>query len=393
MTLISNPGQINNSGDVRALYLKVFSGEILAQFREVNVMRNRIRMRSIPYGKSSQFPVLGKGYATVHTPGTNMLDASGTTSKKSTDPTGSAVQLPVPFAMNERIIYIDNPLVAPTMISNLDEMLTQFEFRRDYVVELALALANTFDRTAIIALIDAARTRSANAQLVTGEPGGGYNGDGGCLGIGSTPTGGSITDALFAAAQRFNEIDVPQEGRCVLLPWQAVFALIKDPTLYFVGSAASATAAEYLRAVAGNMPASAIGSGTGFSNPNLQFGNANWAAGTIRSVAGFDIVPTNHIPQVDLSAGTSFYHTLSGSNQNVYDYDTSSGRATAGATQGIAFQSSAIGCLLQQDLVTESDYKIEYQATLFLAKMLSGFNTLRGAAAIELTSTLKTSGA
>src|SRR5689334_17467848 len=110
MTVISNPGSILNAGDARALYLKVFSGEVITQFREKNVMRERVTLRTIPFGKSAQFPVMGKGYATIHTPGTDMLDTSGVTSRTSEDPTGAAVQLPIQFSHNERIIYIDNKI-------------------------------------------------------------------------------------------------------------------------------------------------------------------------------------------------------------------------------------------------------------------------------------------
>lgn len=392
MTLISNPGLQQGDTDVRELYLKVFSGEVLTQWREKNVTRGLITLRTIPFGKSAQFPVLGKGYASVHTPGTNMLDTSGVTSRTSTDPTGSAIQLPNQFSHNERLIAIDNKLISSVMISDVDEMLNHYDVRSLYAMELANALANAFDRTAILSLIYAARIRSNNAQLVTGEPGGGYNGDGGCYGIGATPTGAAISDVLFKVAQRFDEIDLPKEGRICLLPPQAYYALIKDPNLYTLSTASSGTTGTFQRALSATAPAGITGGGAAFDNPNLRYGNADWARGMIASVAGIMIIPTNHIPTADLS-GTTFYSALAGSNGNSYALNCSASRATALATQGICFHSSAVGCLMLKDLATESDYKAEYQSTLFLAKIMSGFSWLRPSSVIELTSVDKTTGA
>ncbi len=48
----SRVGQIDSAGDVKALFLKVFAGEVLAAFEEVNVTGDKNSVRTISNGKS-----------------------------------------------------------------------------------------------------------------------------------------------------------------------------------------------------------------------------------------------------------------------------------------------------------------------------------------------------
>ena len=85
---VSRPGQINLAGDVKAQYLKVFSGEVFATFSNANVMSDKHQVRSISSGKSAQFPVIGTASANYHTPGTEIVGQT--------------------IAGNERVITIDD---------------------------------------------------------------------------------------------------------------------------------------------------------------------------------------------------------------------------------------------------------------------------------------------
>jgi len=53
----SRLGQVNSSGDAKALFLKVFSGEVMSQFQVNCVMRAMHYVRTIASGKSAQFPL------------------------------------------------------------------------------------------------------------------------------------------------------------------------------------------------------------------------------------------------------------------------------------------------------------------------------------------------
>lgn len=49
----SRVGQALGSGDTRALFLKVFSGEVLTTFNAATIMKDKVRTRSISSGKSA----------------------------------------------------------------------------------------------------------------------------------------------------------------------------------------------------------------------------------------------------------------------------------------------------------------------------------------------------
>jgi len=51
----SRLGQALAAGDTSALFLKLWSGEVLAAFETQNVTQGRHRVRQIPHGKSAQF--------------------------------------------------------------------------------------------------------------------------------------------------------------------------------------------------------------------------------------------------------------------------------------------------------------------------------------------------
>ena len=53
----SRIGAINGGADKDALFLKVWSGEVLATFMRENKMLGMTQVRSISSGKSAQFPV------------------------------------------------------------------------------------------------------------------------------------------------------------------------------------------------------------------------------------------------------------------------------------------------------------------------------------------------
>jgi len=49
----SRLGQENQSGDNLALFLKIFSGEVLAKFEQKTIMDGRHYVRNISHGKSA----------------------------------------------------------------------------------------------------------------------------------------------------------------------------------------------------------------------------------------------------------------------------------------------------------------------------------------------------
>ena len=98
----SRIGSINSATDKDALFLKVFSSEVLATFMRENKMLGMTSVRSISSGKSAQFPVIGTTSAAYHTVGNEIV---GTEVKHA-----------------EKIISIDDLLLSSAFLANLDKL-------------------------------------------------------------------------------------------------------------------------------------------------------------------------------------------------------------------------------------------------------------------------------
>ena len=342
----SRVGQINSAGDVDALFLKKFSGEILQTFEEANIFKPLHTVRTIENGKSAQFPVTGIASADYHTPGENIADS------------GNSYLSDIKKA--EQIITIDKMLLASTFLSNIDDVKNHYDIRSVYANELGKALALRFD-TAIAKVFIAAARSSA---VITGGKTGGQldvaNNDFSAGDVAGTPaavTGAELITALFTAAQKLDENDIPSDGR---------FAVLRP--------------SEYYKLITGGSGAVAIN--TSAANKDVG-GSGSLASGSIAQVAGINIFKSTHIPSTDLSAVS----TGDGSSAN--DVFGGSGVGYNGDFRnslGIVGHSAAVGTVKLLDLATESEYQIERQGTLFVAKYAMGHGILRPECAIELVS-------
>ena len=73
---LTRAGQSNSTGDARALYLKLFSGEMFKGFQRNTIARDLIMKRTFTNGKSLQFIFTGRTTAEYHTPGNSILGNS-----------------------------------------------------------------------------------------------------------------------------------------------------------------------------------------------------------------------------------------------------------------------------------------------------------------------------
>ena len=343
----SRVGLIEGGSDNDALFLKKFSGEILQTFEESNIFKPLHTIRTIESGKSAQFPVTGIASASYHTPGENIADGGNSYLSD--------------IKKSEKIITIDKMLVASTFLASIDDVKNHYDIRSVYANELGKALAVRFDTALAKVFIAAARTGANLSQV--GKGGsildisantfvnfGDANSDAG------DPTGAELVAALFSAAQRMDEHDVPSDGRfCVLRP------------------------AEYYKLITGADDSNSF-SLTSAINKDIG-GAGSLAAGNIPQIAGISIYKSNHIPSTDLS-GTS-----SGDGDSSNDVFLGNGVGYNGDFRnslGIVSHSAAVGTVKLLDLATESEYQIERQGTLFVAKYAMGHGVLRPECAIEL---------
>lgn len=240
----SRLGLIQGGSDNTALFLKVFSGEVLAAFEKATVFKDRTLSRSISSGKSAQFPAVWRTSAAYHTPGAEIV--------------GDVIP------MNEKVITIDGLLLSSSFISNIDEAMNHYDVRSQYSKECGLALAYQYDKNVAQTGVLAARS----SALFTG-------GDGG-----SSLTNASYgTDAavlasgLFSAAQALDEKSVPGEDRAAYFRPAQYYLLAQNTTVI-----------------------------------NQWYGGqGSISEGNILKVGGLEIVKTVHLPSTNISTGVATY--------------------------------------------------------------------------------------
>jgi hypothetical protein len=338
----SRLGQINVAGDVKAIFLKKFAGEVLTTFEQTNVMKPLHTIRTINNGKSAQFPVTGTATAGYHAVGDDLISAA------------SGVGGVQNVSHAEKIINIDELLVASTFVANLDELRNHYDVRSIYSSELGQALANKFDKQVIqTSILNSAGFSGAGLATPTGPTITGNYGascvysaagtdDANKRFLGSTGAGTMDTDglylakAIYAAAQLLDEKDVPAGDRYCIVSPQRYYNLIQAETA----------------------------SGNNLLTINRDWdGQGSYSKGTVAQVAGVTVIKTNHLPTADVVAETG--------QSNIYS-------DTFGANiMGLVFHKSAVGTVKLQDLATESEYQIQRQGTLMVAKYAMGHGGLR----------------
>jgi hypothetical protein len=351
-TNVSRLGQINGAGDDRALFLKVFSGEVLTTFEKMCKMKSRIQTRTLTSGKSAQFPVMGTAVAEYHTAGQNILDPANNLLNN--------------IEHAERVISIDKKLTASVTIADVDEAINHYEVRSNYSYEIGDALAQRYDKATIKVTIAAARTVSTltrdgdrvfgGSRIFSDAAGGSEGLDDVNLDVGVTfTTALQLSKALYAAKTQFDKKNIPSSERCAFVTPEDYNLLISE------------------------FPETQLNR---IINKDIG-GEGSYATGEVGRIAGFDIVMSNNMPNgQDLSAVST------GDGQANNDVFGSAGIGYNGdftGTRILCFHKSAIGTVQLRDLATEMERKIEYQVDLLVAKYLLGHGVLRPEAAIEIS--------
>ena len=302
---VSRLGQVNGAGATDALFLKLFAGEVITQFEEKNVMAAMHSVRTITNGKSASFPVMGTATASYHSVGEEILGGS--------------------IKAAEKIIAVDDLLVAPAFIANIDEAKNHYDVRSTYTKELGNVLANTYDKNILRVVVQAARS----AATITGTNGGTV------ITKANFTTSANIVAALFDAAESMDGDDIPEDERYAVVSPAIYYKLAQDTTVL-----------------------------------NKDWGGAGaYADGKVLRVAGITIVKSNHLPTGNQTTTTG--------EQNTYHADFTK-------TKAVVFHKSAVATVKLMDLGLESEYDIRRQGTLFVAKYAMGHGILRPEAAIEL---------
>ncbi len=349
-------GQANLSGDKRALYLKLFSGEMFKGFQNNTIARDLIMKRTLKNGKSLQFIFTGRTKSEFHTPGNSILG----------DTNGAP-----PVA--EKTITVDDLLISSAFVYELDEVLSHYDLRSEISRKIGYALAEKYDRLAFRAIARGARQASPISATNYVEPGGTQIRVGSTTNDSDAYVAANLVSAFYDAAAALDEKGVSSDGRVAVL----------NPRQYY----------ELIQAVGSN----------GLVNRDAQ-GSALQSGQGIIEIAGIKIYKSMNIPFLG-KYGTAYGGTTgvtdpgntgsfigetmedaSGASTGINnDYGTA---AEVGAKScGLIFQKEAAGmveAIGPQVQVTSGDVSVVYQGDVMLGRLACGCDYLNPAASVEL---------
>ena len=358
-TALTRPGQSNSTGDARALYLKLFSGEMFKGFQHNAIARDLVMKRTLTNGKSLQFVYTGHTKAEYHVPGNSIL--------------GNTDGAP-PVA--EKTITIDDLLISSAFVYELDETLAHYELRGEISKKIGYALAQKYDRLIFRAIAKGARQASPITKSGFVEPGGTQIRVGTNNQASDAYVPASLINAFYDAAAALDEKGVSSEGRVAVL----------NPRQYY----------ELIQGVGSN----------GLINRDTQ-GTALQSGQGIIEIAGIKIYKSMNIPFFG-SYGTK-YGSASATNPGVASpgnvgsfvgetaedgrasvtgINNNYGNATDFANScGLIFQKEGAGVVESigpQVQITSGDVSVVYQGDVILGRLAMGADFLNPAACVEL---------
>ena len=363
----ANNGALTGLGTAderRALYLKIFSGEMFKGFQHNTIARDLVTRRTLKNGKSLQFIYTGRTKAEFHVPGQSIL--------------GNDEKTP-PVA--EKTITCDDLLISSAFVYELDETLAHYDLRGEISRKIGYALAENYDRRIFRAITKAARQPSPVTMSNFVEPGGSVV----KVGTDSSTTAadaydaGKLVDAFYDAAAILDEKGVSGDGRVAVINPRQYYALIQ-------GAAA----------------------GSGLINRDVT-GTALQSGNGIIEIAGIRIYKSMNIPffgkfgtdpaknpRASNDNAGSFVGEAMGdqdskttpSNSNtqktINNYGT---QAKFANSCGLIFQKEAAGvveAIGPPVQVTSGDVSVVYQGDVILGRLAMGADFLNPACAVEL---------
>ena len=360
---VTKPGSSNGGADRRALYLKLFSGEMFKGFQHNAIARDLVMKRTLKNGKSLQFIYTGRTKAEYHTPGNSIL--------------GNNENAP-PVA--EKTITVDDLLISSAFLYELDETLAHYDLRSEISRKIGYALAQKYDRLIFRSITRGARAASPVSMSNYVEPGGtqirvGTNAD-----ANDAYSATALVNAFYDAAAALDEKGVSSDGRFGVL----------NPRQYY----------ELIQQVGEN----------GLINRDSQ-GTARQKGNGIVEIAGIKIYKSMNIPF--LSKYGTKYTPASGNNDavdtNVADpgntgsfvsegiedarnsvtginneYGQASNFANSCGIIGQRESAGVVEAIGPQVQVTKGDVSVIYQGDVILGRLALGADYVNPAACVEL---------
>lgn len=310
----SRTGQNNATGDSRALFKEKAMTDILEFFKTTLTISEHITHKSIENGKSASFPVIGTASAQYLAAGDSL--------------NGEAIK------HTERIIAIDDLLVAHAFIFDLDAAMEHYNSEAAYMVQIKESLKRSWEQDAYRTLVQAAAIKNATDLAAAG--------------LKAFDEQKYNTPVTVAAADVKKGMVIYQ---AVLDAYDQWFANenIGEPAVVLQPAQYSALLAN---------PAT---TGTTFvDDPASQ-------SGKVPLVAGMKVYRTPYLPKAAVTASVSIKAKYAG------DYT---------GTLGVVFSKGAIGVLSLKEIQVELSREHRNKADLMSADMAIGFGILNPACAV-----------
>lgn len=313
VTNYQQQGAKQNTGDQLALFLKVFSGEVLTAFTRASKVMNNHMIKTIDSGKSTSFPVMGRGKAHYLPAGSNLDD----------------LREAIPH--NEVVINIDGLLTSDVLITDIFEAMNHYDVRGEYAKQLGEALAIAADGATVAEI---AKLVKANTENITGLGKG--------IVVEKTITGGAginyetgkaVIDGLLEMKAKWTTQYVPEEERFAYITPEVESAIItsKDAINRDYGAVASIV------------------------------------DGNIDKLCGFKIIAIPH-----LKAGGADKTGMLGTSPEGHEFPTDYAGALA-----VCAHRTAVATVKLKDLQLEHARRPELQADMIIAKNAVGHGGLR----------------
>ena len=379
-------GMVNAANNSRALFLKLYAGEVMTAFQTKNIMMDYCRVRNISKGKSAQFIMTGKHRtASYHTPGNEII------------PNAAAKH-------SERVVTIDDLLIVHQFIPNIDEAMAHYDIRSVYTQEAAYGLAKAADqnilRTAIKAALSTNKERAG--KLVQD-----YNAwDDEDFSANVVYSSSNFANSLKSS----NFFEGVLEAKRILesagAPLDDLVCIVSTDLFYEMfkaGSNSEATTSLHMfntdiggkgSIVDANMPNIAgipvvrtphLGNGT-----RSTWTDSLWSTGTTTGAAPLGASESNRAAVYDLpanytaaSGGANLVGPTGGTDANS---STVALRTEGTKVRALVMNRDAVATVKLLDLSVETDYMVNRQGTLIVSKYAMGHNVLRPAMAVALSS-------
>ena len=361
-------GMVNAANNSRALFLKLYAGEVMTAFQTKNIMMNYTRTRNIKKGKSAQFIMTGKHRtAGYHTPGNEIIPAAGA-------------------KHTERLVTIDDLLIVNQFIPNIDEAMAHYDIRSVYSSEAAYGLAYAADKNILRMAIKASLATDKTKVAALVQDNVAWDDEDFSANVTYATLANSckamyFMEGVIEAKRILETAGAPLDDLVCVCATDIYYHIFKSQT----NSETTANLHLFNKDVGGSGSVKDVDLPTiagipVVRTPHLGTGNASGWATNLWTMSGSGGSRAGAVPAADAPLGSA-------ESNRATVYDLPAGAAYGGEgekVRAIIMNRDAVATVKLLDLSVETDYMVNRQGTIIVSKYAMGHNILRAAMAVSL---------